>query len=335
MLTFARLRTVAVATVAAVFVLVFAAPAWSSQTATNGILRITIDDSTASSGFAEFDVSTGPSHPHANETVLYPFGTSYITLRDVGTTTMWTNSSDPSSPGLGGYVMKNLNTDVTVVRAFTTLGATGFRATWTLPNFTIVQDTVIVGTSLTDTRVDQSVSITNTSAAGQQYGLRYMWDWEIAGNDGSFFRTRNPDGGFSGNTAQFNAPSFQFFEEVDSIATPTFSIFGSVLNGSPTPEIVRYSAWPESDDSAWDYVDPVSAASDSSVSYYWGFASPLSLAAGASATYVESISTQQSAVGGAAPVAAGIPGLTGAWLVPVAALLLWVAFGAMRRRERD
>lgn len=336
MLTFARLRTVAVATVAAIFALVFAAPAWSVSTVTNGILRITIDDSTSSSGFAEFDVSTGPSHPHPNETVLYPYGTSFITLRDVGATTMWTNSSDPTAAGLGGYVLKNLNTDVAVSRAFATLGGNGFRATWTLPNFTIIQDVVIVGTSLTDTRVDQAVTITNTSGAPRQYGLRYMWDWEIADNDGSFFRTRNPDGAFSGNTAQFNAPSFQYYEEVDSIATPTFSIFGSVLNSSPTPEVVRYSAWPESDDSAWDYVDPVSAASDSSVSYYWGFASPLSLAAAASATYVESISTQQSAIGGGAgPAPAGIPGLTGVWLVPVAALLLWVAFGAIRRRERD
>lgn len=332
-MTFVRLRAAAFAAFAACLLLL-ATPAWSSLTVTNGILRITIENNTADAEFADFDVSTGPSHPHPNETVLFPFGTGFITLRDVNALTMWANSDEPSVAGLGGYALKNLNTDVSVSRAFVPLGTSGFRATWTLPNFTIQQDVTIVGTTLADTRVDHQVSVTNTSGAPRPYGLRYLWDWEIADNDGSFFRTRNPDGSFSSNTAVFNAPSFQFYEEVDSIATPTFSIFGSVLNGSLAPEIVRYSAWPQSVDSAWDYVDPASAASDSSVTYFWGFATPLTLAAGATAGVLESISTQQSAIGGGPSGIQTVPVANGGWLIPIALLVVLVAFGALRRSTR-
>jgi hypothetical protein len=324
---------------AAVFAvsLMLAMPAWSSSTVTNGILRITIENNTADPYFGEFDVSTGPSHPHPNQTVLYPFGTSFITLRDVGATTMWVNSGDPTSAGLGGYVLKNLNTNGAVTRTFVALGTSGFRATWTLPGFVIAQDVTIVGTTLADTRVDHKVSITNTNEVAVQYGLRYLWDWEIANNDGSFFRTRNPDGAFSSSTAQFNAPGFQYYEEVDNIATPTFSIFGSVLNGSPTPEVLRYSDWPTTDDFAWGYTDPASAAGDSSVTYYWGFANPLSLAVGATATYVESISTQQSAIGPPPPPPPAttyvdpIPTLSDAGLALLSMLLLFAAAWSRRR----
>lgn len=327
-----RIR-VAIATFAAVFFVVIAAPAWSSSTATNGILRVTIEDLTTDPYFGAFDVSTGPSHPQPDETVLYPFGTSFFTLRDVAAATMWVNSDDPTDPGLLGYALKNLNTDVGVTRSFAPIGTSGFRATWTLPNFTIQQDVVIVGTTLADTRVDHKVTVTNTTGAPRQYGLRYMWDWQIAGNDGSLFRTRNPDGSFSSNTVAYTAPAFQYYEEVDSIATPTFSIFGSVLNGGTTPEIVRYSDWPTSDDSAWGYTDPASAADDSSTVYFWGFAAPLSMAAGASASVLESISTQQSAVGGPV-VSQVVPGPTGAALIPVALLVLLVGYWALRRSAR-
>ena len=333
-MTFARIRAAATAVTAICFV-ALAAPAWSSMTVTNGILRITIENNLADDFFGEFDVSTGPTHPKPNETVLYPSGTSYITLRDVGALTMWVNSGDPSSAGLAGYSLQPLNNSKAASTAFAPLGTNGFRATWTMANFTIQQDVVIVGTTLADTRVDHTVRITNTSAAARQYGLRYMWDWEIADNDGSFFRTRSPDGAFSANPAAYAPPGFQFYEEVDSIATPTFSIFGSVVNAFPTPEIVRYSDWPTTDDFAWGYVDPPGATSDSSVTYFWGFAAPLTLAAGATSTFVESISTVQTAIGGPAAASAPVPAMDGAMLALLALLLAAGAYVARRGVRRD
>lgn len=104
----------------------------------------------------------------------------------------------------------------------------GFRTTYTLPNWVVVQDVAISGTTLADTNVRHSVTVTNSSAVTRSYGVRYMRDRQIAGNDASLFRTRNPDGTFTGTFIGYDAPAFQAFEEVDNIATPAFSVFGRV-----------------------------------------------------------------------------------------------------------
>jgi hypothetical protein len=270
--------------------------------ATNGILTVQIESTTG-----QFTIRTGASHPNPNQTVFFPIGTSNITLRDATSLQMFVNCSTPA-PGLTGYTTVNMCTTPPVT---VSLG-TGFRTTYTLTNWTVVQDVVINGTALSDTNVRHTVTVTNTTGAPRQYGVRYMWDWEIANNDGSFFRTRNPDGAFTGTPTTFVSPAFQLYEEVDNIATPTFSVFATVGGGSlspapTTPDQLRYSNWPTSIGSAWDYTDPGST-SDSSVSYFWGFTTPLTLAAAASASFNQYVTTQLSAVGGPpAPPAAILP----------------------------
>ena len=59
--------------------------------ATNGILTVIIENS-STSDLGEFTVRTGASHPHPNQDVLYPVGTSYITLRDVTSQEVWADS---------------------------------------------------------------------------------------------------------------------------------------------------------------------------------------------------------------------------------------------------
>jgi hypothetical protein len=92
------------------------------------------------------------------------------------------------------------------------------------------------------------VTVTNTSAVSRQYGVRFMWDWEIAGNDASLFRQRNPDAAFTSTFTTFPSPRFQLYEEVDNATTPTFSVFGTVGGGPltpapTTPDQLRYSSW--------------------------------------------------------------------------------------------
>jgi hypothetical protein len=220
---------------------------------------------------------------------------------------MWVNGSEATDPGLSGYTLKYMNAQPAAV---TTLGTTGFRTTYTLPNFTVVQDVVINGSTLGDTNVRHSVTVTNTATEGtRQFGVRYMWDWEIAGNDASFFRMRNPDGAFTSTFATFAPPAFQFFEEVDDITTPTFSVFGTVMGGSlvpapTTPDQLRYSSWPNVVDFAWDFSN---TGSDevSATEHYWGFDTPISLAAGASSAFHQYVSTVLGAVGQPTPTPTG------------------------------
>jgi hypothetical protein len=194
---------------------------------TNGILVLQIEN--ASTGdLGEWSVTTGASHPNPGQQVLYPVGTSYITFRDATASIMYGNASG-AAPGLAGYTYQNMST-APGVGVVTNL-ANGYRTVWTIPSWTVTQDVTINGTTLSNTNVQQTVTVTNTSAASRQYGLRFMWDWEIAGNDASFFRTRNPDGVFTSTFTTFANPTFQLFEEVNNIATPLFSVFGTVTGG--------------------------------------------------------------------------------------------------------
>jgi hypothetical protein len=303
----------------------------AQQSATNGILTLLVESTTG-----QFSITTGASHPNPNKTVFFPIGTGFTTLRDATSQQMFVNCSTPS-PGLAGYTTVSMCATAPV----TTSIANGFRTTFTLPNWTVVQDLTINGTTLADTNISETVTVTNTSAGTRQFGLRYMWDWQIAGNDGSFFRQRSPDGAFTGTPTTFNNPAFALYEEVDNIATPTFSVFATVGGGSlnpaaTTPDQLRYSNWPTSVGSAWDYTDPGST-SDSSVSYFWGFTTPLSLNAGASRSFTQYVTTQLSAVGPPAPPAAIVPVPTptmDTWALVLLGLLVLALGGRFASRRR-
>ena len=307
-------------------------------TATNGILSIQIENS-STSDLGDFTVRTGASHPHPNQDVLYPVGTSYITLRDVTSQVVWANNGSGGSNLGTGYTFQNMNIAPGAPGVVTALGTTGFRTTWTLPNWTVVQDVVINGSTLADTNVRQTVTVTNTSGASRQYGVRFMWDWEIAGNDASLFRQRNPDGAFTSTFTTFPSPAFQLYEEVDNASTPTFSVFGTVGGGpltpAPTPpDQLRYSPWGTSFGSAWDFTN-TGGNTDSSTVYYWGFNTPLTLAAGASAAYTQYLTTQFSAAGGGGiptPFEPVVPTLsTWGMLLLIGIMALLAAWTARRR----
>jgi hypothetical protein len=278
-------------------------------TATNGILTVGIEN--AGTDIGVFTITTGASHPHPNQTVFFPIGTSYITLRDATASQMWVNGgafAGTPAAGLAGYTVTLMSSQPAAVTA---LGTTGFRTTYTLPNFTVVQDVVINGTTLGDTNVRHSVTVTNTTGGARQFGLRYMWDWQIAGIDASFFRMRNPDGAFTSTFATFAPPTFQLFEEVDNTTTPTFSVFGTAQGGSlvpppTTPDQLRYSDWGTAMGLAWDFSN-TGGGSDSATEHYWGFNTPLTLAAGASSTFHQYVATVLAAVAPPTPTPTATP----------------------------
>lgn len=262
------------------------------QTVTNGILTVSYDDSNGM-----FSVDTGASHPQPNESVFFPIGTSYITLRDVATQTMWVNDTfPPFNAGLVGYTA-----DTMVNAATTTTPLTnGFRTVYAVPGFEVTEEVLINGSALANSNVLHLVKVRNTGTTERSFGVRYMWDWQIAGTDASLFRPRFPDGTFSNVFANFDNPNFSLYEEVDDPAAPTFSIFGTVsnlgLNPAPTqPDQLRYATWSASNSSAWDFTNTGSGR-DSSVVYYWGFNQPLTLAAGATKTFAQYVTTQLSAI---------------------------------------
>jgi len=302
---------------------------------TNGILVLQIENSNTGD-LGMWSVTTGASHPNPGQLVLYPVGTSYITFRDASAMIMYGNAGS-AAPGLAGYTYQNMSTapGVGVVTSI----ANGFRTVWTIPSWTITQDVVINGTTLSNTNVQQSVTVTNTSGAPRQYGLRFMWDWDIAGNDASFFRTRNPDGAFTSTFVTYTNPAFQLFEEVNNLTTPLFSVFGTVTGGPlvpapTTPEQLRYSSWSAAVSSAWDFAN-TGGGIDSATEHYWGFAAPLTVAAGASATYVQYLTTNfQAGGGGPPPGPIQVPTLSEWGVLLLIALLGGIAIWSIRRKLR-
>jgi hypothetical protein len=298
----------------------------ATVTVTNGILRLSMDDA---SGL--WTVTTGPSHPQPNQNVLFPIGTSYISLRDATASIMYTNAG-PSSAGLTGYTLAALTFgSVTPITG-------GYRAAYTAPSWTVTQDVTINGTALIDTNVQQTVTVCNTSGAARTYGVRFMWDWYIAGNDASFFRTRNPDTPFTNVFQTFPNPGFPIFEETNNISTPLFTVFGTVGGGplipTPTqPEQLRYAPWGTSYGAAWDFAN-TGSGSDSSTVHYWGFNTPLTLAAGGCATYVEYLTTNLNAAGGGGAVSTVVPTLSTWGLLLLITLLGGVSLWSVRRKLR-
>jgi hypothetical protein len=320
----------ALGTLAAVWVLGASA---ATVNYTNGILTVETENAGSSAGM--FWVRTGASHPKPNQNVLYHTETSYITLRDVTASQIWTNGSSATT-NIAPFTWHSMQT-APAAAAVVNL-ANGFRTTYTLPNWTVVQDVVVTGTSLADTNVRQTVTVTNTSGVARSYGVRYMWDWEIAGNDASVFRTRNPDSAFSNTFVGFTAPVFQAFEEQDSLTTPTFSVYGTVSGGSlvptpTTPDRFGYVSWSDFTDAPWDLAI-AGSNDDSATVHYWGFTTPLSLAPAASAAFTEYISTVQSAVGiGPTPLTGPIdvPTLS-EWMIALLATLIAASTFYLRRR---
>lgn len=320
------------ALLAALGFVVFGPVAHAAQrTATNGILTVTIEDAGSSAGM--FTVSTGASHPTPGETVFYPIGTSYVTLRDVTAQEIWTNAGGVPTDNVAPFVSRSMQ--AAPATSATTNITGGFRTVYTLPNWVVTQDVVINGTSLQDTNVRQTLTVQNTSATARAYGVRYMWDWQIAGNDASIFRTRNPDGAFTSTFAAFNLPGFQAFEEVDNPATPTFSVFGTVTGGTlvpapTTPDRLVYVDWGDFYDAPWDRTIAGSGG-DSATAHFWGFTAPLQAAAGATATFHQYVSTNPTAVGVGPPTGpTQVPTLSQWALILLAGLLGLLATRRLR-----
>ena len=301
------------------------------RAATNGILAVEVQDTGADIGM--FSIRTGAAHPVPLQSVLYAVGTSYVTLRDNTAQEIWTNAGTIVNTDIAPYVFRSMQ-DAPAAALIANL-ANGFRVTYALPNWTVQHDIVVSGAALADTSVRHSITITNTSPVTRSYGLRNLWDWDLAGIDALHFRTLNPLGVYTQTFVAFTVPAFQAFEQVDDVATPTFRTFGTVHGGplAPTPpDRFGYVAWQDLFEAPWD-TPIIGDELDSATVYYWGFVSPLTLAPGASATFTQYASTAASAIGLSSDAAAEVPALSGLALATLVVALLALASSRKARSE--
>jgi len=257
---------------------------------------------TGSPGVGTYTVATGSSHPSPGENVLYggaavsPWST-YLTVRVYDTSVEYVSTTSGPAPSTG-YTVVALDTCSPSV---STVG-NEVTTTWTTPeNLTIQQVTAIEGTDLASSRVRVTTTVANNDATSHDVGIRYEWDLQIDGYDGSWLRERDPDGSWLDVETEWVSPTFERFETTNSPSTPVLNIFGTVTGPAlltPTPpDLLQFAAWgfspsPGLYQYAFDFTPTGRTIAgfglDSALAYYWGNsdANKIALSAGGGSTSV-------------------------------------------------
>ncbi len=245
-------------------------------TVTNGIYDLSVEDIGPNIG--TYTVGTGASHPNPGQDILYGGaahspGTSWLTVRVYDTLTEYAvESGTSSSPGymlmpLDWFAQPVIQTGPTEVTAMW----------WGMPEqLEITQVTAVEGTTLADSRVRVTTTVTNWDFDPHLVGIRYLWDLKMDGADDAWFAERNPDGAWTETEIAYQPPTFESFETINDPASPLFSIYGTatgpaVFTPAPTPpDRLVYASWGGASGFAFDYTPVPLTGMDSAVLYYWG-----------------------------------------------------------------
>jgi hypothetical protein len=269
----------------------------------NTIYRVCVDDV---NNVGRYTAATGPVHPVPGRNVLYAGeisapGTSFNSYRSFTSGTDYTQGPVGSAEDLSDSPHSSLP-----------IGTTGVRTTWdvaALDEFRVVQDVNVNGTTLADSNIEVTTTVTNTGTSSLAIGIRYLWDYQIGEDDGATFRERSPDAAARIHEALFSPVGFVYYEiqdnEFDDPTSPLYTVLGTA-NGPSTvvpppspPTEMAYGCWPEAFGTEFDYTvvpgrDVATFASpcgasrggDNTTLYWWGrdASSALVLAAGESVT---------------------------------------------------
>lgn len=259
-----------------------------AESATNGLLTLNYFPDTG-----QFSVLTD----NPTDSVFYASNSSFFTVRDFTRGIDYDNFGGGNPDTTTGRLSQPMGRGTVVA-----LSDRGFRTTWALPNFTVVQEAEILGSTRADTNVRHQVSVQNTGSAPLAYGIRYLWNWRVAGNSISFSRPRFPDGTYTSVSTDYGSPNFQVSELTDSLTNPSYSIYASVQGGSlglsaTRPDRLAVANWGDFALVPWDAPITGSNAGDSAIIYFWGYNTPMTLAPGASNQVRQYVSTVASALG--------------------------------------
>jgi len=258
------------------------------QTVTNGYYIVTVSGDTAFDAGA-YTVQTGALHPQPFQNILYGDGspgTSYNTVRILARNGRfeYCQGTKAASPF---YTQVDIN-NAGVVKSVIAAGNI-ITTTWDLTNSTVgpvnaivTQVTAVEGTTITDSRVRVTTTVTNTNPPAVfgpiAIGIRYLWDIKVALNDAAIFQQLNPDSAWLDVETTSLAPPLFYtnYQITDDAVNPTFKIQGSVtapttFSPLPTPpDRVSFASWSGSYSKAFDYVSGSGLAGDSAILYYWG-----------------------------------------------------------------
>ncbi len=256
----------------------------------NAFYQVFVEDEPGGEGIGTFTVVTGPSHPAGGGRDILFGGSagdawsSYMTVRSYATGTDYVQ-------GLGEPSSGNIVVSMDSHAAVEAISTSGYRTTYDLPGvgeipdaFQIISDVNVNGLTFTDSAVEITTTVTNLNPWPTSIGVRYLIDFQVAGDDGPTLEEVDPDQPPRTTETTYAPPAFAAVRITDnSDDEPTLTISAAASADYPDinpatspPDILQYAYWPDAHAAAFDYqtsgrdiADP-SGLDDSAILYYFG-----------------------------------------------------------------
>lgn len=289
----------ALATLAAALVAAPGSALATVLTATNGVYTVGVEDGSAGGNpngnlnRGRYAASTAAGHPIGGGFgLLYGIGAPQTTFNTIHSFTTGTDYVQ----GSPGQTSPPSVISLSPLMAVTPLGSNGVRALRTMnapDKITVETDTVVGGTTPSDSVIEVTTHVTNDDNAPVRVGIRYLWDVQVGGDDGPMFQPVGTGAPFSTNEAAFAAPAFASWRVEDNghnFSPPTYDVLGSAagpvaVGPAPTPpSLLEFGCFPAASHQPFAYTaDPsydvstsqslcggLGANGDSGVLLYWG-----------------------------------------------------------------
>jgi len=238
------------------------------QEVTNGFITVEYEDTTG-----QYSFKTGALHSSPNERILFPVGTGYDSVR--------TSVADYTTISLFGTPLGPPDSII--------IGATTIETTWNVQtsgdDLTIIQLIEITGNSEVASNVTVTTTVTNNDVSIVDVSIRHFWDYQVDGDDGPSYATKNPDGAPTTIETDFVPPTHEFAVIDDTIAHPLIT---SAVADRDNQSREVYGSWPAIFASPFDYTPSgINADGDSAVLFY---SNVFSIPSGESATFWSALS---------------------------------------------
>lgn len=312
----------------------------TTTTIDNGIYCVSVQDVTGRYGEGTYTIATSARHPVPDTNVFYGGvdqnpGSTYLTVRVYNTSKEYvsTTSGPIQSPG---YTLVALDTCSPV----TTQNDNSVYTTWATQEGLLINQTIAVeGTTLEDSMVRVTTSITNNNADARRVGIRYVWDMMMDDEDGSWFAERLPDEDWIDTECEWVSPTFRRYAATNDPNRSIFIVWGNLtgfaLTPPPTtPDLLQFAEWEGVFDHAFDYTPTgqtlAGPGADSAIAYYWGHdgANAITIESGESVSVTQYLHVTP-------PPPRDVPALIPIGIAALAGLLVFIGAGVIVRGRQS
>jgi hypothetical protein len=256
----------------------------------NGFLTAEVDNPT---GLYTFSIGGCSASGNVADHILYSLGTSFVTVADFTTGVDYTEGGDGRGVSLGAPLSSSVD-GRSIVAVFHP----------TADGLTVTQNITVAGGNYSNSYILMNVKVVNTNANPQVVGVRYLWDAQVGGYDGTWLREYDgtTEGIITGYETDFNPPPSNFTSyamggcSLGTVTPPpyrcdpsdfgagagSFSVLGSISAGpgATTPSRFVYGWWgamfktaygyaSNPSDEVGSYLPNVGGTQDSAMLYYF------------------------------------------------------------------